>query len=849
MRFFLKQNILEIFPTIYEAHININTLIEKKDYEGARIILGDCQNAAVRIGTAIEQSEGEGFVTVGYLEDYCEAVYEAAENISDESSGNKVRKQLDKQLIKAENSAKSDINVKLEIVFFPYKSSMWDSLESVWKAADADPDCNARVIPIPYYDKKPDGSLGEMHYEGADFPEYVPIIHYEAYNLELMKPDVIYIHNPYDNSNYATSVEPGFYTTKLKKYTDNLVYIPYFVVSDGVPDYLCAVPGCFFADKVFLQSKMIRDKYAEIFVRVCGSNAGNPEDKFIAYGSPKFDSIFNAEQNKPYLPPEWSNIISGKKVVLYNTSVSAILRGNVQYLKKICSVLQYFSEHRDVVLWWRPHPLSVAVYSSMRSELLDIYRDITERYKKSQIGIYDDTADLQRALVYSDGYYGDRSSLVALYQFTGKPVMIQNPDVCEYDSDKISLDFEDIFDDGQNLIFTAMHFNGLFKMNKETMQPELIGFFPDENPVGERLYSGIAEHNGKLYFTPMSAKEIGVYDMTDNSFSKITYPKSDKSIADFYNIIAYENVLIFIPYMYPAIMNYDTETGKLSYCSDWVEEIRNSKYYNRDYGYFRRGVIVKDKLYLPCVCAKKMVIYDLKTQSSEVIDIMDNDGGYHGICYKDNKLWLSPLKGKSVCMEPELRKITVLETPCDGKPLEFVEICSYGDKVRMYPYDGDTIVEIDTGTETVSVVKKIENNEANSVKIYSGNYMFAKNIGESVYAYNLKTQKLAVCNPENGEKEYSMLLSERDAKAVRRQINKFLENIDTSADRPDMCNYNEGEYNISHFVEYYEGEKDNEKYVQAVQFRRELRRKTLSNPDGTAGRKIHEYMKKAVMAQ
>ena len=32
---------------------------------------------------------------------------------------------------------------------------MWDSLESVWQAADADPDCDAYVVPIPYYDTPP----------------------------------------------------------------------------------------------------------------------------------------------------------------------------------------------------------------------------------------------------------------------------------------------------------------------------------------------------------------------------------------------------------------------------------------------------------------------------------------------------------------------------------------------------------------------------------------------------------------------------------------------------------------------------------------------------------------------
>ena len=58
------------------------------------------------------------------------------------------------------NSILYDINdSKKEVVFLPYKASMWDSLESVWKAADEDPECDAYVIPIPYYDKNPDGRV------------------------------------------------------------------------------------------------------------------------------------------------------------------------------------------------------------------------------------------------------------------------------------------------------------------------------------------------------------------------------------------------------------------------------------------------------------------------------------------------------------------------------------------------------------------------------------------------------------------------------------------------------------------------------------------------------------------
>ena len=44
-------------------------------------------------------------------------------------------------------------------------------------------------------------------------------------------------------------------------------------------------------------------------------------------------------------------------------------------------------------------------------------------------GNYDDTPDLDRALILSDAYYGDGSSVVQLCRRIDMPVMIQNVNV------------------------------------------------------------------------------------------------------------------------------------------------------------------------------------------------------------------------------------------------------------------------------------------------------------------------------------------------------------------------------------------------------------------------------------
>ena len=256
-----KKQAEDFIKLLGRAHDGIKKTIETRNSEASLDLLSQCQECAIKLGEIIEAVEGEDFVTISIIEEYCEIVYQFYEKISQNQpvNANQAYKALKKSLIRMGNSVKNDIPERREVVFLPYKASMWDSLESVWKAADEDPDCDAYVIPIPYFDRNSDGSFKEMHYEGDQYPAYVPITHYDDYDISVREPDMIFIHNPYDDSNYVTSVAPKFYSKNLKQYTEKLVYIPYFVLGEVDPEnkealkgieHFCITPGVLNADVV-----------------------------------------------------------------------------------------------------------------------------------------------------------------------------------------------------------------------------------------------------------------------------------------------------------------------------------------------------------------------------------------------------------------------------------------------------------------------------------------------------------------------------------------------------------------------------------------------------------------------
>lgn len=852
MRKNIKETLIDIIPTILDAHEVALKHAKSGEIDLVMSVFTECQEAMVKIGEVIEENEGENHKTIEFLQSYCDELYEVSLVIAEngEPNFNKLFKRIALKLKDVLYSIKNDIKVRQEIVFMPYKASMWDALESVWKVANEDPDCDAYVIPIPYYDRKPNHSFGEMHYEGEMFPDYVPITHYNAYNLEARHPDAIYIHNPYDEYNYVTSVDPRFYAKELKNYTDCLCYIPYFVVPSGVLAHHCTTAGCCYADKVFLQSEAVRDRYEDVYTRTYGNGFGDVKGKFVASGSPKFDAVANAKKEDFIIPEEWQKIIGNKKVILYNTSVGSILRGDKAYLEKLRDVLSYFKTQKDVVLWWRPHPLSGATYDSMRTALVGEYINLVEEYKNAGYGIYDDTPDLQRAIICTDAYYGDWSSLIALYQLTGKPVLMQSI-VARTTDDFLDLTFEAMYDDGEYLWFAPIHFNALLKMKKSTEEVTLVGFFPREEAFAQRLFSDIARHNNKLYFAPYSAREIAVYDLETGEFSNIDFDKkyTEWENSAFSSVLVDENLIYFIPRTYKAIVVYNTKTNKTQYITGWAEAVKNSKYYDGlyAYGYFRKYELVGRKLYLPCVSTNIIVVLDLDSQKIELIQFGDFNIKFQSVCKSGEKLWLASVFGnKLCCLDLASGNIEPLEIPGvreNESNVPFVDICATDEKIILLPFTAGNILTFDTTTKKFEVVK--ECGEPVPKGFHIAHFSNAKKSDGFVYAVDLQNELVDVYN-HNFEKVVSYSLKNNSLLREKLSDSKaqVMQNADVTRATTEFYIVRESVFTIADLINYYSKQYDDVKHQKGIEQRATIQKNMLSNASGTAGDYIHKYVKR-----
>lgn len=452
-----REKLLFLLESYGEAHSTIRNMIIQEKHsqavslmalcqEGIDKIEQDCLRELDRIKKDEKKDEKDDLENLSELcMHYQKALFLSSECISGdgfdnlkdkeieehplkESKREKIRQESDKKrklgeafgfLDEAERISKiieeiiRNIPLHSQILFLPYKASMWDSMESVYLAAVQDPSCEALVMPITYFERTEDLSFGEAINERDKFPSSILLVE-ESFPFEEERPDVIYIHNPYDDWNYVSSVHPRYYSENLKKFTENLVYIPYFGtmgLCTWGDDILSAYGHM---DYMVVQNEEHKRSLPEL-----------AQKKAIILGCPKFDRVIASKKKPHVMPNAWKGIASGRELLYFNSAIGEMLEDTESFLQKMEYIFVLMKEHPRYCLLWRPHPLLESTFLTMRNKDLPRYIALKNKFIAEKIGIYDDTAEIDRAVSLSFAYIGSAtSSVVSLFAVAEKPILI-----------------------------------------------------------------------------------------------------------------------------------------------------------------------------------------------------------------------------------------------------------------------------------------------------------------------------------------------------------------------------------------------------------------------------------------
>lgn len=405
MRLNRKNQILELFATIEEG-------IEYAGYNGgdkAVRMLQECVDGFLFLTDFL----GEEHELRDHIQKIMDAVHLLLRGDMEDSLFQYYIEPIKKLMQDFRVKLLHEVKTEVEVAFMPYKISMWDSLESIYREAEKDPDCTCYVVPIPYFEKDSTGQVIKQHYEGNDFPSDINLTPYDAYDFENRRPDIIYIHNPFDQHNTLTMVHPRFFSSNLEQYTDMLVYVPYYVAGSTETTKMSYLPAYRNISKIIVQSSTLRDGYL----------AGGVEArKVVDLGSPKLDAMLKAIEDHGEAPVEWRETIQNKKVFLFNTGIADLLSIDT-WFEQTETILNYFMGHDEHALIWRPHPLTENTIKAMRPHLLGAFEMMGERLKQSTNVIVDQSSDIYPAVAVSDAMISDYSSVMMQYIMTEKPVL------------------------------------------------------------------------------------------------------------------------------------------------------------------------------------------------------------------------------------------------------------------------------------------------------------------------------------------------------------------------------------------------------------------------------------------
>ena len=549
-----------------------------------------------------------------------------------------------------EKRTAEETHFKKEIVFLPYKAAMWDSLESVWQAVTNDEErAIAYVVPIPYFDRAADGTVQEWHCETGKFPRYVPVVDYRKIDLANMHPDVIVIHNPYDDYNNVTSVDSKYYSRNLKQWTDKLVYIPYFVLEEvdldnekameNVANFIFHGRGVINADLTIVQSENMREAYIRLLTKHTDKDRAYWEKRILGLGSPKFDKLLSTKREDIRLPAEWRRVIekpdgTRKKVILYNASLNNLGEYREKLLDKMEWVFKTFRERQDeVALLWRPHPLFAATIKAHMPELWKRYSSMVERYKSEGWGIYDDSADVDRAVVVSDGYYGDASSLVEMFRVARKPQLMQDINYTLSLVSETTLAVRDYVRVGDKLYFVPLDAGLLCEYSFSSGTVSVLcedGWTKLRGSKPYSRYSCAIESQGRIYILPLQRRNVFCFDLHNRE--KLPDVALNSHIQGTYGAVQYQDYI----YMFAdqggdsfRLDLHNNKSEKLTALANVMFSICNSV------------CSVGNLAYIPMIERGKIMCFDMANNDYQVYTVPDCDMVIALAVYAEDRLFLS----------------------------------------------------------------------------------------------------------------------------------------------------------------------------------------------------------------
>lgn len=837
MRKQTKQQITDILSSMLELQEACSALSS----DDLITAMQDCQQAAIAIGDMLCDSMEEQKL-IPLLEKYCEEAYHVAMAAQEPRHDLSAMNQLVHEMMQA---VKAIIGT-YQIIFFPYKADMWDSLESVWRACKEDPRCECLVVPIPYFRRDTIEQQWIPCYDGDRFPADVPVVPYEEYSVSQERPDVAFVHNPYDDANYVTRIHPAYFSRELKKHVGKLIYIPYYVTVGRITVQQKYLPIHCNMDYMIAQSEFYRSGCKRLVYY----------DNTLPLGSPKLDKVIRLCKEKPQMPVEWQEVLAGNKTLMLNTSLSHFLYWGELHLQKLRRLFEWLKDREGIKLVWRPHPLFESTIRSLRPDMLQVYTELVEYFESARIGVIDTTSDVSATVALVDGYLGEEaSSVVNLFGAAGKPLFILNDFVMEQsDAEAVrKLRIYDMcFADGKWWL-VSNHYNGLFTLEDDWNRLGFVGRVEKE-PKWCGTYAFLGTDGRQLFMSPNAAKCAVSYD-AKRGFEALETCE-EPSFRSNRHVIAHGQSVFYLPGGCDEIREYRPKEKRWKLHEAPIDalkegvEVEKYRVHSRTYAYAQTGAF----LWIVALYTNKVLCFNMENGEYGTTLVGESDWGYSGILAADGYVWLAEAKSGVlvrwniengvVRVTAMPKELTVRNVHTNGHMVVHQAVLDAGRYVVLTPAFSNALVRVEkeTGKAKIWLPELWEHlDEACSdyhpnvhhavgfAKKVQDNHLWIQRTRDAALVdIDLATESYTIHYPKLSEEAFATLLDGQDG------FERRLENYSPFA------RYESGIFPMENFVEELLSGR-----LEAVKARQlEELSDFAANLDGTCGEKVHEFVMK-----
>lgn len=412
------------------------------------------------------------------------------------------------------------------IVFLCYRADHWASLHPLWEEAIKS-DWMVTVICTPFYHRDFDRTLREeLIDESSLFPKEVKLTPWDTYSFEKEHPHTVVFQCPYDEYSDAFSLPESYYTKNIRPYTERMILIPPFILREdeggdavctryGVGSYI-KTPGIAYADVILTQSEHMKNMYCQILNEFVASDCGENchidwEDRILPTGLPltdwnsrsrillklESDNTIYTKTGQPTtpsayddvitLPDNWFSLMKAKqglkKVLIFFIGASVLYEHGTDAVRHGTEMLETISTHKDeCFVLWMADPIMEQMLRFLPIDVICAYRDLTEAFRSSNYGIYDESNDIDRAVSIGDIFCGDGCMIMNKMRIRKKPILWETP--LPYRTNTSPTEEQKIED-------TSIAIEG--EWNSDVFLTEAIAYTPEDPPseISQHIWADV----------------------------------------------------------------------------------------------------------------------------------------------------------------------------------------------------------------------------------------------------------------------------------------------------------------------------------------------------------------------